>query len=171
MNTKKYSRGVKILAGLWRSGQIKTGIMGSRNAYDEKFIKLVSQLSIKKKLFARGRDTDNEQFTEKYSKICVFDCRPWKNAMGNKLAGKGCLSAKNYDLNARHFGNIDNIHDMRSSHNKVMNGFMKGDSLHAIATWYSHVKKVIDGALKCATWLCKGINVVVNCSDGWDRTP
>lgn len=145
--------------------------MGNRNSEDEKFIKLISRLSIKQKLFAHEKNAEKDENIEKYSRICVFDCRPWKNAMGNKLAGKGCLSTKNYDLNARHFGNIDNIHEMRSSHNNVLNGFLKGESRNSLATWYSHVKKVIDGAIKCSNWLSRGIHVVVNCSDGWDRTP
>ena len=108
---------------------------------------------------------------EKYSKICVFDCRPWKNAQANKLAGKGCLSARNYSLDALIFGDIDNIHVMRSSHNSILEGFLKGESREGMSRWYMHVKKILDGAKKCANWLLRGIHVVVNCSDGWDRTP
>ena len=132
---------------------------------------MISRLSVKQKIFALEKDSENPTIIEKYSKICVFDCRPWKNAMGNKLVGKGSLSVKNYDLNARHFGNIDNIHEMRGCHQAVMQGFEKGEGLGAIASWYGHVKKIIDGAIKCAGWLSKGMHVVVNCSDGWDRTP
>jgi Myotubularin-like phosphatase domain len=170
VSSKKFDWGYKILAGLWRSGQIKTGIMGSRNANDEKFIKLISRLSINTKLLCLEK-AQNEDQRQKYSKICVFDCRPWKNAMGNKIVGKGCLSSKNYNLNALYFGGIDNIHEMRNSHNAVLTGFEKSENWNALSVWYSHVKKVIDGALKCSNWLSEGIHVVVNCSDGWDRTP
>ena len=117
------------------------------------------------------KNENNPENIEKYSKIVVFDCRPYANAVGNKLKGKGFLKQANYDLDVLHFGDIDNIHVMRKSHNSLLSSFLKGDSLSALANWYTHVKKVIDGAIKCSNWLSRGVHVVVNCSDGWDRTP
>ena len=170
MNYKQFHRNFKIGVGLWRSGQIKTGIMGSRNENDEKFIKFISRMGTAKKIF-RLSLIDSEQTIDKLSIINVFDCRPWKNAMGNKFIGKGYLQTKNYELTHRHFGNIDNIHEMRDSLNAVLAGFLGGENETALVRWYGHIKKIIDGATVCATWLSKGHNVIVNCSDGWDRTP
>lgn len=144
-----------VLSALWRSGQIKTGLTGSRKAEDEKFVAEIGRLT----------------HFNNHKRVTVFDCRPWKNAAANMFAGKGYLNAKNYNLNEIIFGNIDNIHVMRNSYNSVHSSFFKGNSMSAIAEWYGHIKKLLEGAHKCATLISKGHTVIVNCSDGWDRTP
>lgn len=36
--------------------------------------------------------------------------------------------------------------------------------------WYDYIFLILSGARSVASSLLKGINVVVHCSDGWDRT-
>lgn len=98
-----------VLSALWRSGQIKTGLTGSRKAEDEKFVAEIGRLT----------------HFNNHNRVTVFDCRPWKNAAANMFAGKGYLNAKNYNLNEIIFGNIDNIHVMRSSYNSLHSSFLK----------------------------------------------
>jgi myotubularin-related protein 1/2 len=143
------------LSGLWRSGQIKTGITFSRKAEDEKFISLIGNL-----LHFNGR-----------SRVTVFDCRPWKNAAANMLAGKGYLNSKNYNLDEIIFGDIDNIHTMRSCAKSNHSDFFREKASSSMVEWYRHIQKLLVGAKKCAKLIVRGSTVVVNCSDGWDRTP
>lgn len=143
------------LSALWRSGQIKTGLTGSRKAEDEKFVSEIGRLT----------------HFNGHERVTVFDCRPWKNAAANMFAGKGYISTKYYNLNEIIFGNIDNIHVMRSAYNSVHSSFFKGSSMVAIGEWYEHIKKLLEGAQKCSELISKGNTVIVNCSDGWDRTP
>lgn len=44
------------------------------------------------------------------------------NAMANKAAGKGCELEQNYENMKYYFYNIENIHVMRSSLMKLMDG-------------------------------------------------
>lgn len=151
----KIKKGKYVISALWRSGQIKTGLTGTRKAEDEKFVADIGRLT----------------HFNGHNRVTVYDCRPWKNALGNMFAGKGYLDTKNYNLNEIIFGGIDNIHVMRSSYNSVHSSFFKGESNSSIGEWYGHVRKLLVGAHKCATLISKGHTVIVNCSDGWDRTP
>ena len=40
----------------------------------------------------------------------------------------------------------------------------------AESKWYEYVFLILDGALELAKTLSQGINSLVHCSDGWDRT-
>lgn len=40
----------------------------------------------------------------------------------------------------------------------------------ADSQWYDYVFLILNGAVEIANNLKKGINILVHCSDGWDRT-
>ncbi|KAF7280256.1 hypothetical protein GWI33_006252 [Rhynchophorus ferrugineus] len=89
----------------------------------------------------------------------VVDTRPKINAMANRAAG------------------VENIHVMRNSilkvtetceqKNPTMYTFLNGLESSG---WLRHIKSILDTSLFIAEALEEGVNVVVHCSDGWDRT-
>jgi rhodanese-related sulfurtransferase len=68
--------------------------------------------------------------------------------------------------------NIPNIHAVRDCYNKAkgynpQKGFIEvlGES-----GWIDYLFLILSGAKSMVKSLMKGINVIVHCSDGWDRT-
>jgi len=39
-----------------------------------------------------------------------------------------------------------------------------------ISNWLRHTKIILDGVIRMAKAMVEGVNVLVHCSDGWDRT-
>uniref|UniRef100_A0A914VYK7 phosphatidylinositol-3,5-bisphosphate 3-phosphatase n=1 Tax=Plectus sambesii TaxID=2011161 RepID=A0A914VYK7_9BILA len=130
-----------------------------------------------------ARCVEDEQLMDHIAKanahcgvLHLVDTRPRVNAMVNKVQGKGFEDERNYTNMRFHFFDIDNIHVMRGSLQKLV------DACHRMRTvtefwkgvessgWLRHVREV----LKCAGFLsdsvARGISCVVHCSDGWDRT-
>jgi protein tyrosine phosphatase len=72
------------------------------------------------------------------------------------------------------FLNIPNIHAVRESYNKAVKAALGEDSRFYInlaeSEWYDYVFLIIEGAIHVAKSLNQGKNVLVHCSDGWDRT-
>ncbi|MEQ2201682.1 Myotubularin- protein 6, partial [Xenoophorus captivus] len=77
--------------------------------------------------------------------VYVMDTRPKLNALANRAAGKGYENEDNYSNIRFQFVGIENIHVMRASLQKLLEG------------WRAAV--TVEGA-----------SVLVHCSDGWDRT-
>lgn len=108
----------------------------------------------------------------------VVDTRPKINAMANKAAGKGYENEANYNNIQFHFIGIENIHVMRSSLQKLVEASeLRAQSNTAFLTaldkseWLKHIKAVIDTSLFIVEAVNdQAVNVVVHCSDGWDRT-
>ncbi|KAF5300008.1 hypothetical protein FQR65_LT09264 [Abscondita terminalis] len=107
----------------------------------------------------------------------VVDTRPKINAMANRAAGKGYENEAFYENIKFHFLGVENIHVMRNSLTKIietceqknptMNSFLSGLESSG---WLKHIKSILDTSWFIAQALEDGINVVVHCSDGWDRT-
>ncbi|CAD5213377.1 unnamed protein product [Bursaphelenchus okinawaensis] len=108
--------------------------------------------------------------------VYVVDTRPRINAMANKMQGKGFEDARNYQNMQFHFFDIENIHVMRQSQQKLLDSCQKQLSvteyLKAIdsAGWLKHLKALFDCGKFIADSLAIGNPCVVHCSDGWDRT-
>jgi len=69
--------------------------------------------------------------------------------------------------------NIPNIHAVRDSYHMMMNyreQYSSFCTLCADSGWYDYLYLIIAGAKEIAKDLLSGMNVVVHCSDGWDRT-
>jgi phosphatidylinositol-3-phosphatase len=122
----------------------------------------------------------------------IFDCRPFVNAKVNTLKGAGVEDIKNYrNCKELIFGSIENIHNVRQSFKKALlkayygkEAIVKGKISFNIdktnmknflskfeeTKWLEHISYILLGSITVAKYLKKGINVLVHCSDGWDRT-
>ncbi|KAF5279817.1 hypothetical protein FQA39_LY18220 [Lamprigera yunnana] len=107
----------------------------------------------------------------------VVDTRPKINAMANRAAGKGYENEAFYENIKFHFLGVENIHVMRNSLTKIietceqknptMNSFLSGLESSG---WLKHIKSILDTSWFIAQAVEDGTNVIVHCSDGWDRT-
>uniref|UniRef100_A0A7E4W118 phosphatidylinositol-3,5-bisphosphate 3-phosphatase n=1 Tax=Panagrellus redivivus TaxID=6233 RepID=A0A7E4W118_PANRE len=108
--------------------------------------------------------------------LFLVDTRPRVNAMVNKVQGKGFEDVRNYTNMQFHFFDIENIHVMRSSQNKLVDACSKAlpvsEYLKIIDSsgWLKHLRCLLECAKFIADALSQGISCVVHCSDGWDRT-
>ncbi|KAF9871672.1 hypothetical protein CkaCkLH20_10870 [Colletotrichum karsti] len=109
----------------------------------------------------------------------IVDARPTVNAMVNQVQGMGSEPMDRYPGATKAFMNIENIHVMRNSLNKVVDCIKDADvsslppdqnALFATG-WLKHTTAVLNGAEIIARqiWF-KHSHVLIHCSDGWDRT-
>lgn len=115
-------------------------------------------------------------------KNLIVDARPLTNAMAQVALGAGTEIMDNYGENNRKvFLNIENIHVMRDSLNKVklllrnsdVNGCNVPLNQEALAKsgWLEHISKLLRATeLLVKHLVYEGVHLVVHCSDGWDRT-
>jgi len=134
-------------ASIFRASQPKVGFMGSRNRADEQ-------------LFQKFANAGG-------GSVVVLDARPNLSALANVARGGGVEPGSRYGGKAVQYLGIDNIHVVRSGHNKI-NDFQ--DPL-APQPWLKAVSSVLNGALKLAGKVEESSSVLLHCSDGWDRTP
>jgi hypothetical protein len=85
-------------ASLWRSSQVKAGLVGQRSSYDEIFLKNLSH------------ETE---------KLHIYDARPYINAFANKVKGLGYENPDNYKNCELYFCDIENIHAVKTAYNKI----------------------------------------------------
>ncbi len=153
----KSEQGHPKFSSLWRSGQVKAGILNKQCQADIDLIRAIGSLTFNK---------DNTA-----NKVFIFDCRPYINAIGNRVNGKGYLDEDNYNIYQVHFANIDNIHVMREALDEMLDSFKNYSGDQPIVSWFGHLQKILKGAKTVADRILRGDSVIVNCSDGWDRTP
>ena len=101
----------------------------------------------------------------------VYDARGFYAALGNKLSGKGFEQAATYACEVE-FLNIPNIHAVRDSYNRIRCCGPQREFLEVAGEsgWVDYLALILSGARSMARSLQQGTNVVVHCSDGWDRT-
>ncbi|CAF1474994.1 unnamed protein product [Adineta steineri] len=112
------------------------------------------------------------------STMYIIDTRPRINAVANRAAGKGYENEDYYSNIQFKFCPIENIHVMRGSLQKVLDACeMKNPSMNQYlnaldsSSWLQHIKAVLDAAIFIARAIdIEKKNVLVHCSDGWDRT-
>ena len=105
----------------------------------------------------------------------IIDARPTANAMGQMALGAGTENKDVYRSGRLYFAGIDNIHVVRDSQNRLMEALQMSDNiLHKSALdksgWLKHIRHIIEGSYLIVKSVCLGVNVLVHCSDGWDRT-
>lgn len=115
----------KLNCCLARSSQPCTGIRGSRSKEDEQLLESFTSNSKTKKLY-------------------IIDCRPKTNAIANTLMGKGYENSDNYKNSEILFMNVENIHVMNESFNKLSKISIKTDEnqyLSGIESsgWLTHI--------------------------------
>jgi hypothetical protein len=109
----------------------------------------------------------------------IVDARPTINAMVNQVQGMGSENMDKYRFARKIFLSIENIHVMRSSLNKVVEGLKDADLsplppnrelLHQ-SGWLRHIHDVLDGSAIITRQIgIQHSHVLIHCSDGWDRT-
>ena len=147
---------------LFRCSQNKVGILSSRSKEDEIMMSYIGDLT---------GESSKPNMTKKNCKI--YDARGYYAALGNRFAGKGYEKPEFYENCEIEWLNIPNIHAVRESYNKMMNYNGKGSNyfeLCADSGWYDYLYLILSGSKSIARDLLSGMNVVVHCSDGWDRT-
>ena len=109
--------------------------------------------------------------------LVIADARPKLNAIGNRARGGG-FEGSNYRNIKYRFWDIGNIHEARSSFNKIAAVAMNAgndlsfDAAIADTQWYQHVRSILRAAIYVAEQVAgQQRAVLVHCSDGWDRTP
>lgn len=143
-------------ASLWRCAQPMEGLLGQPESSDERMLSAIRC----------GKD----------QQLLVLDLRPRKAAYANKCNGGGF---ENYDGCRLVFGNIDNVHGVRDAWKK-MGQAVSGLSNDEVGSWFKDVANsgwydIMGAIFQCANMVIHEIdvlkcNVLIHCSDGWDRT-
>lgn len=109
----------------------------------------------------------------------IVDARPRVNAMVNQAQGMGSENMEKYKFASKVFLNIGNIHVMRNSLDKVIDALKDADltplppnqELLYKSEWLKHIHDVLEGSALVARRVgTLHSNVLIHCSDGWDRT-
>ncbi|CAE7411781.1 MTMR2, partial [Symbiodinium sp. KB8] len=150
----------RSFASLWRCSQPTEGLMGNNCQSDEKMLYAIRLGA------TAGRNRE----------LLVLDLRPRKAAYANKVGGGGFESYSGCRLV---FGGIDNVHVVRDAWKK-MGQAVANLSNDEVGSWYRDVANsgwydLIGAIFSCALMIVHEIeshhcNVVIHCSDGWDRT-
>ena len=122
----------------------------------------------------------------------IFDCRPELNAKVNALKGAGVEDVNHYkNCKGLFFGCIENIHCVRKAYKSslkkayyrkenAVKGKISFDIKNSNITnflskfentkWLNYLSDLLLGSILVSKYLVQNINVLVHCSDGWDRT-
>ena len=153
-------------ASLTRCSQPRVGIRQTRCKEDEK---LIYEIMVVNQTQSSPED--------KLKPLFLLDARPRANAIANQAVGAGVETTTRYKNIKLQFLNIPNIHVMRDSVRKLhelclsenvqsSTYFTQLESTH----WFEHIHLLLVSANKIAKLLNSGLNVLIHCSDGWDRT-
>ena len=119
-------------------------------------------------------------FISNGKKLYIFDARPYLNAMANKLKGAGFENINNYpkiDIELIFCG-IPNIHSVRNSFQKLLSSVSYNVNADITlfnnisnSLWYEYIIILIKSSFQISESIrTKNANVLIHCSDGWDRT-
>ena len=149
----------KLISGIWRSSQVASGLLGSKDVGDIKLLNEISELG---------------------DKLYIFDARPKEDAFMQKVGGYGSENVQNYDPNPAYiYCEIRGIRFSKTAFNKIKklcndkeimenNNFL---SKLEDSGWINFIIKVLKTSTKISELVMEGNNVLVHCSEGWDRTP
>ncbi|CAK9063151.1 unnamed protein product [Durusdinium trenchii] len=146
-------------ASLWRCSQTTEGLMGSKCVEDQSMLNAIR--------LGNG---------EAERDLLLIDLRPKVSAWVNKAGGGGFES---YPKCRMIWGGIDNIHVVRDAWRAMGSAVARlqdaqvGSWLKDVANsgWYDYIGAILSCTLKAVTEILTfKSNVVIHCSDGWDRT-
>ncbi|KAK5583056.1 hypothetical protein RB653_004646 [Dictyostelium firmibasis] len=161
-----------------RCSQPMVGIGGNRSNEDENLLNAIRMTSTAGNGSNNNNNSNNSSSNSSDRTLYILDCRPYANAVGNRAKGAGWEIMNNYPGCTLEFLNIANIHSMRHSLWKIKDAAVSSidkedgwfDQLES-SGWFGHIKLVIQGATRLAKLIhLQHHNVLVHCSDGWDRT-
>lgn len=148
-------------SSLWRCSQPKVGLNSSRCLEDEKMLKTLSRINSSNRI------------------VWIVDARPKLNAYGNRFTGAGFENTEFYTSAEITFMNIQNIHAVRDSFNKLYklcNRTGASSNLSWLSSlessgWLSHISEILRATfLMVHRMETESSTILVHCSDGWDRT-
>ena len=151
--TYRYKNGSCI----WRSSQTKTGLKGVKNKYDNLLLSNISN----------------------FQQLYIFDARPKLNAIANKFTGGGFENIDDYkNINIELiFCEMSNIHAVRNSYYKLLNTVTYNTNCQttlfmdiANSGWYEAILILLKSSFQIYNCILENNNVLIHCSDGWDRT-
>lgn len=151
-------------ASLTRCSQPRVGLSRSRCKEDEKLIQVIRHCNQPQEGRGDGRE------------LYLLDARPRANAMANQAVGAGYENETHYKNTKLKFLQIPNIHVMRESVRKLHELVQPDNDTSTFYTqldachWLEYVQLIMRSALRIAKLLNSGTNVLIHCSDGWDRT-
>ena len=149
----------KLISGIWRSSQVASGLWGRKDVGDIKLLNEISELG---------------------DKLYIFDARPKEDAFFQKVGGYGSEDVKNYEPNPEYiYCEIRGIRFSKTAFNKIKklcndkeimenNNFL---SKLEDSGWINFIIKVLKTSTKISKLVMEGNNILVHCSEGWDRTP
>ncbi len=149
--TYYYSNNSKCI---YRSSQNMIGIFGNKNNKDVELLTKISQ-----------------------NFLDIYDCRPQTNAFANKINNGGYENPEHYPnikVNVI-FCDMQNIHCVRGYYKNLCETLYLEDSKNLFSNieksqWYNSIVILIESSFKIYNSIINGHNVLVHCSDGWDRT-
>jgi myotubularin-related protein 6/7/8 len=154
-------RNNKTLVCICRCAQPLVGLTYNRSADDEQFVQTINA-------------------TNQSSKpLIIVDARPKLNAQANQAVGKGFELERNYPNCKIVFMGIANIHVIRKALESIVAlcGTRSSDKVSWFrgiesSGWLLHINTILTATVRMAHWSAiDGYNLLVHCSDGWDRTP
>jgi hypothetical protein len=107
----------------------------------------------------------------------IYDCRPQTNAFANKINNGGYENPEHYPnikVNVI-FCDMQNIHCVRGYYKNLCETLYLEYSKNLFSNieksqWYNSIVILIESSFKIYNSIINGHNVLVHCSDGWDRT-
>ena len=143
---------------IWRSSQCKNQITNT-NKYDINYINLINT----------------------YKKMIIYDARPYITAITNKyVKGMGIEKKENYkSISNIVYCNIENIHVIHNSYKSIFKDLIynknnlynkKFLSEFENTNWLNYISDILKASIEISNSLFSN-NILIHCSDGWDRTP
>jgi len=186
-------------ASIWRSSQPKVGLQGNRSPADELFVRHIIESargasamaepppiyprSVLEQLtgdytFSSGSSKSDGWIPEPGCGLKILDLRPRAAAMANRTGGYGYENTSNYSNTTLQFCNIQNIHAVRDSYQKLCNvcnskstSDVLWNALIEDTRWLAHIRTILAASWETAYWVhVWRMPVLVHCSHGWDRT-
>ncbi|KAL1916294.1 uncharacterized protein VTP21DRAFT_5911 [Calcarisporiella thermophila] len=159
-------------ASISRSSQPMVGIKQNRSIQDEKLIEAIFQSNAPRA--PAGQIVYGSTPTN-----LIVDARPTANAVANVAIGAGTENIENYKNCKKLYMNIDNIHVMRDSLARMEEAMQGSEMIGGLvnrfalskSNWLKHISSILEGVLVIVRNIhIHNSNVLVHCSDGWDRT-
>ena len=150
----------KYKTSIWRSSQCKSGLKNKINKNDIEYINLINNQTKKD--------------------MIIYDARPYISALVNKINEGGIENIEEYNkktfyrVKQINFCGIENIHFIRKSFKKIIcfdpNINKKYLSFIESTKWLDTTSEILKSSYNIAKDLINKNNILIHCSDGWDRT-
>jgi hypothetical protein len=154
-----YKGSKKLISGIWRSSQVKKLVVEDKKNEDIRLINEISNLGYK---------------------FYIFDARSPSEAFRNKIMGRGNEKVSNYNQNPEYiYCGINKVQKANDAFNKITEltndkEIMENKNFLSEledSGWVNFIMTVLRRTKEISKLVSEGNNVLIHCSDGWDRTP